>query len=271
MIGDAGAEELISCLMVTRLAPERLERIRTAIAAFQAQTHPHRELVVVVDASAHPAGRRALAEMLRGAGPAPVRVTEAPGEPTLGALRNISLEAAAGNLVCQWDDDDICHPGRLSAQLMSLRSGAHEAVLLEDLLQFFPARRTLYWTSWRATEAGGHPGTLMMRRSAAVRYPETGPQARLGEDLALAKALRSRALLGTLAGSPHLFAYVSHGANSWDDSHHRMLVERLAISRGLLARREAELRAGIAGLDLGPGRVRVEGGNGPAFEIAGGP
>jgi hypothetical protein len=265
---DASTHELISCLMVTRLASDRLGRIAAAVAAFQAQTHPRRELLVVIDEGADASGRRALAEMVQGAGPAPVRVKEAPGTPTLGALRNISLAEAGGEVVCQWDDDDIFHPERLAAQLAAMKRGEHDAVLLEDVLQFFPQSRILYWTSWRASEVGGHPGTLMMRSGAAVRYPETGPMARLGEDQVLAKALLARGALGTLAGSPHLFAYVSHGFNSWDDGHHRMLVETLAISRGLLTRREAQLRAGVAGLDLGPGPVRVEGNNGLAFEIA---
>lgn len=265
---DAGAGERITCLMVTRLAPDRLGRIGAAIADFQAQTHPSRELLVVIDTTADSAGRRALAELVRRSGPAPIRVTEASGKPTLGALRNLALDAATGDLICQWDDDDICHPERLSAQLAALRSGGHEAVLLEDLLQFFPASRTLYWTNWRATEPGGHPGTLMMRLGVPVRYPEAGPEASLGEDAALVGSLRARGGLGALAGSPHLFAYVSHGANSWHDGHHRMLAEKLAISRGLLVRREAQLRAGVAGLDFGPGPLHVEGHNGPAFEIA---
>lgn len=264
----ASAGDRITCVMVTRLAPDRQDRIRGAIAAFQAQTHQLRDLLVVIDPAVDTAGRRGLAEMIRGSGPAPIRVVEAAGTPSLGALRNLALDAAAGEVVCQWDDDDIHHPERLAAQLQALRRGGHEAVLLENLLQFFPATRTLYWTNWRATEAGGHPGTLMLRRGAAARYPEAGPEASLGEDLAMAKALIARGGLGTLAGSPHLFVYVSHGSNSWDDGHHRMLAERLAISRGLLSRREAQLRAGIAGLDLGPGPVRMEGNNGPAFEIA---
>ncbi|HEY5412372.1 MAG TPA: glycosyltransferase family A protein [Caulobacteraceae bacterium] len=266
-IDDAGDGALVSCLMVTRLSHDRIDRALAAIAAFQAQTHARRELVVVIDQSADAAGRRALQTALHSAGPAPIRVVEIEGTPTLGALRNRALAAAEGEYVCQWDDDDIYHPERLSAQLAALRDGGHEALYLEDVLQFFPASRTLYWTNWRATEAGGHPGTLLMRRDAPVRYPESGPESRLGEDLALARVLRVRARLGRLAKSPHLFAYVSHGANSWDDGHHRMLAETLAISRGLLSRQEAMVREGVAGLDFGRGTLRVYGANGPAFEI----
>ena len=264
---NAGDTPLVSCLMVTRLSPDRVDRALAAVAAFQAQDHPARELVVILQPSADPSARRRLEDMVRSAGPAPTRVVEAPDAASLGALRNRALAAAAGDYVCQWDDDDIYHPQRLSAQLEALRGGGCEALYLQDVLQYFPASRTLYWTNWRATPIGGHPGTLMMRRQAPVRYPETGPQARLGEDLVLGQALATRGGLGTLAGAPHLFAYVSHGSNSWHDEHHRMLARQLAVSRGVLRRHEPALRAGVAGLDLGPEPVQVQGANGPAFEI----
>ena len=264
---DAAGAPLVSCLMVTRLAPDRIERALAAVAAFQAQNHPARELVVILDASADPSGRRRLGSRMRSGGPASVRVVEAPGAPTLGALRNRALAAAAGDYVCQWDDDDIYHPVRLSAQLAALRAGGHEALYLQEVLQYFPASRSLYWTNWRATPAGVHPGTLLMRRGAPVRYPESGPESRLGEDLVLARALGERGGVGALARAPHLFAYVSHGSNSWDDEHHRMLVHELAVSRGVLRRHEQGLRAGVAGLDLGLQPIQVLGANGPAFEV----
>ena len=266
-VGEKDVDGLVSCLMVTRLSPARRQLARAAVAAFEAQTYPRRELVVVVDASADAEGRRELERIVGGATAAPIRVVEAPGAPPLGALRNLAVEAAAGACVCQWDDDDIYHPERLSRQLTALRGGGHEAVGLQDVLQYFPASRTLYWTNWRATQAGVHPGTVLMRRGAAT-YPETGPEATLGEDNVLARALRARGALASLAGAPHLFAYVSHGGNSWDEGHHRMLVETLAISRGLLKRQEEALRAGVAALDLGPRPISVCGANGPAFEIA---
>ena len=264
---DAAGAPLVSCLMVTRLAPDRIERALAAVAAFQAQDHPARELVVVLDSSAGASSRRRLEDLIRSAGPAPVRGVQAPGAATLGALRNCALAAAAGDYVCQWDDDDIYHPLRLSAQLEALHAGRHEALYLQDVLQYFPASRSLYWTNWRATPVGGHTGTLLMRRETPVRYPEEGSVARLGEDLALGEALAARGRLGTLPGAPHLFAYVSHGSNSWNDEHHRMLVHELAVSRGVLRRHEQSLRAGVAGLDLGLQPIQVLGANGPAFEI----
>jgi len=63
---------------------------------------------------------------------------------------------------------------------------------LQEVVQYVPRDRRLYWTNWSATEARVHPGTLMARRDAPIRYPTEGPQARLGEDLQLAFELNAR-------------------------------------------------------------------------------
>lgn len=267
-VGATADADLISCLMVTRLSADRIARVGASIAAFQAQTHDRRELVILIDDSAEAEERAVLREMIGASGPAPIRVVTRPGRPTLGWLRNESVREARGEYVCQWDDDDLYHPERLAAQLAALQAGGHEAVYLQEVLQFFPETRALYWTNWRATEAGGHPGSLFMRRDLPVSYPTTGAEARLGEDLVLARALWSRGRVGLLADAPHLFAYVSHGANSWAADHHGMLARELAISRGLLLRRETKLREGLARLALGAGEIQVCGANGPAFVVA---
>jgi hypothetical protein len=68
----------------------------------------------------------------------------------------------------------------------------------------------------------------------------------------------------------HLYIYVDHGANASPAAHHAMLRRELAISSGLLRRREAALRAGLAPFDLGDPPLAVEGRDGPAFMLEGG-
>jgi hypothetical protein len=70
-----------------------------------------------------------------------------------------------------------------------------------------------------------------------------------------------------LADAPHLYVYVSHGANLWSDAHHRMWANMLAMSRGMLMRREAQIREGVGVFDFGPGPITVLGSNGPAFTL----
>ena len=257
----------ISCLMVTRPAPGRLGRLKCSLQAYIDQTHERRDLVVVIDGDASAAAAAAAKAYIASLGRDDIRVLEPPGGQTLGALRNISTANAPGDVLCQWDDDDLCHPQRLELQLHALVGQAAEAVCLQEVMQFFPAERSLYCTNWRATEAKAHPGTLMRWSRSEALYPETGEAARRGEDSDVVRQLQRRGGYGVLAGAPHLYVYVSHGENSWDDGHHRMLATSLGLSAGLLKRREARLREGLAGIDFGPGEVTVQGANGPAFTL----
>ena len=262
------AAPLISCLTVTLPVPGRLERLKQSLAAYASQTHERRELVLVINggtAEAAAAIKAHVATLGRG----DIRLIEPPGVLTLGALRNISLEAARGDVVCQWDDDDLNHPTRLARQVEALAASDAEGICLQEVMQFFPTERRLYCTNWRATEARAHPGTLMRWARAPAAYPETGDRARLGEDLEVVLALQRRGAHAVMEGVAHLYVYVSYGENSWDEGHHRMLATSLGLSQGLLRRRQVSLREGLAAFDLGPGEVTVQGTNGPAFTLAG--
>jgi len=262
------AAPLISCLTVTLPVPGRFERLKQSLAAYAGQTHARRELVLVVNGGVAESAT-AIKAHVAALGRADIRIVEPPGDLTLGALRNVSLEAARGEVVCQWDDDDLNHPTRLERQLGALAASEAEGICLQEVMQFFPAERRLYCTNWRATDARAHPGTLMRWTRASAAYPETGAQARLGEDLEVVLELQRRGAYAVMEGVPHLYVYVSYGENSWDEGHHHMLATRLGLSQGLLQRREASLREGLAAFDLGPGDVTVQGSNGPAFTLAG--
>ncbi len=252
--------------MVTLPVRQRQEHFARSVAAYCGQSHSNKELVIVLDQGEADA-RAAIAAKVAALGRPDLRVVEPAGKRSLGALRNVSVDEARGDVLCQWDDDDLHHPQRIERQLAALLASGGTALHLEDALQWFPDSRTLYWTNWRATAPKGLPGTLMCRRSAPIRYPETGSDARLGEDSAVSLQLQRLGGFEVLAGAPHLYVYVSHGANTWGDEHHRMLARELAISKSLLLRREAQLREGLAAVDFGPGPVTVEGYNGTAFTL----
>lgn len=261
-------DTLVSCLMVTLPSPGRLDFLKRSVAAYCAQTHARRELVMVLDQGPAQA-KAAIADHVASLGRADIRIVTAPDGMTLGALRNLSRDSARGDVHCQWDDDDLHHPERIERQLDALTVSGAEAVCLQEVLMFFTAARTLYWTNWRATEPTVMPATLTCRSDAPARYPETGPTALRGEDTDVCLQLLTRGGLHPLAAAPHLYGYVNHGANTWDDGFHQMLAERLGLSQGLLRRREAQLREGLAGLDFGPGRVEARGPNGAAFSFGG--
>ncbi|MGP0094544.1 MAG: glycosyltransferase [Xanthobacteraceae bacterium] len=257
---------MVSCLLVTLPIPERFCHLRHSIAGYCRQTHQAKELIIVFD-QAVPEAQVAIDAHVSSLGRNDIRIVALPNKLSLGALRNLSRDCARGEVLCQWDDDDLHHPQRLERQLRALIESGAQTVCLEEVMQFFPADRMLYCTNWRATEARAHPGTLMCKSSAQFTYPEKGPSSQLGEDLAVSLQLQRQGGFHALAGLPHLFVYVSHGKNSWADDHHRMLATRLGVSQGLLRRREAALRQGLATFDFGPGDVTVQGSNGSAFVL----
>ena len=259
---------LVSCLMVTQANSSRLQFLKRSLAAYCTQTHANRELIIVFDVGTVEA-RREIVRVVGELGRNDIRIIDPPGPLTLGALRNISWQAARGEIVCQWDDDDLYHSQRLERQLAALKETGSLSSCLQEAMQFFPASRRLYQTNWRASPPTAMPASLISFKSAPICYPETGPQARFGEDLEVLLQLQRLGHFHALAGAPHLYVYVSHGHNTTDDSHRQMLADKLAVSQGLLRRREAALREGLAPFDFGPGDVQVEGHNGPAFKIAG--
>lgn len=252
----------VSCLMVTLPVPGRRAAMLRTIGDYARQTHAARELVVVIDGG-HGGDPDTAAAAIVALGRTDVRIVRPAGTLSLGALRNIAVGAASGDVVCQWDDDDRHHPDRIAAQLAAM--GAASATLLADVMIHRIADCSLRWTNWAATPAGGHPATLLCRRRAMPPYPEAGPKATLGEDLAVATMLAGST--AHVAGAPQLYVYVDHGANSSPPAHHAMLARTLSISAGLLRRREAALRAGLAPFAFETGTIAVEGNNGAAFTL----
>jgi glycosyltransferase involved in cell wall biosynthesis len=219
-----GALPPVSCLMVTL---DRLALAKRSILSYAIQTYPKRELVIVTDGE--DSFRRSLERYVADLGIEGVRFIY-PGieRLTLGRLRNLSMDAARGDIVCQWDDDDYSHPQRLMIQAgHMLRRGAG-ACFLNDHLQFIEEKRIICWIDWTldGTSSGAAqlaPGTLMMRRDSRYRYPEEGPYCRQGEDSALLEHLFRGGNVANLAGAGYLYLYQYHGRNTFSRDHHYRL------------------------------------------------
>lgn len=257
-------QPLISCLMVALPAQHRLAGLKRSLADYLRQTWPRRELVIVLNGGAA-AVAAAIKAHVATLDRADIRIVEPAGELPLGALRNIAKVEARGGIVCQWDDDDLYHPERLERQAAALLASGGEALCLEQVMQFFPAERLLYCDNFRGAGETCFPGSII-GWARAIGYDAA---ARLGEDSELVLRLKAQGRLRTLPECPHLYVYVSHGGNSWTAEHHRSVPRWHGRSLGLLKRREAELRAGLAPIDFGPGPLTVQGPNGPAFVIGG--
>ncbi len=217
---SAALAPLVSCLMVTA---NRRRLCRRAVRCFLSQTYPSAELIVVDD------GEEPLDEALQDVPPERLQYIRLPRTPrqVLGALRNVALEAARGEYVAQWDDDDWYHPERLERQTAPLRAGAAEACVLSGALMHLdvpPYTRHAYV----GPLSGGVPGTIVHRRNDALRYPTL----RKAEDTLYLQQFPPAAVARLPKALSYLFIRSFHGSNTWDVSHFE---RRLRNGPGALA------------------------------------
>lgn len=102
---------LVSCLCVTESRPSFIPWL---LWNFRKQDYPARELIVV-DSSPH-----SLSSIL----PADVTIVRCPPGTSVARKRNVAWEAARGEFVAWFDDDDWQHPRRLSILTDALAGGA---------------------------------------------------------------------------------------------------------------------------------------------------
>jgi glycosyltransferase involved in cell wall biosynthesis len=262
----AASAPVVSCLMITR---DRLALAKRAMRCYAAQTWPERELVVVTAGSLRYA--RALEAYALAAGIEQVRVLHEPrAETTLGALRNRSLDAARGEVVLQWDDDDCHHSERIARQLECMRSAGARASFLSEHLQFLEPEGRVYWIDWSGAgrvsgAAALVPGTLMMYADPRFRYPELGPASQRGEDSSLLATLHAHVPVAHARGMGYLYLYQYHGANTFSKEHHYR-ISHFAVPRARLHEHAAELSDALAQYPIARPAL-VVGSDGPAFAV----
>ncbi len=250
--------------MVTR---NRLSLAERAVRCFAEQSYPNRELVVVDDGDIR--CRRALERFAAEGGARDLIRFVAPEVKglALGALRNLSMDRANGEVLCQWDDDDFSHPSRLDAQMATMLDQDASACYLTDHLQFLEDDNALVWVDWTLGGRAGAgqllPGTVMMRKDDRFRYPESGASATRGEDSALLDQLWDAVPVASLVGKGYLYLYTYHGRNTFDrEHHHRMSLFGRPIAD--LVRDEEVIRKAMRHYPV-PKPYLVVGSDGPAY------
>jgi hypothetical protein len=220
-------EPLVSCLMVTGKRPGLAA---VAIEAFRRQTYANRELVIVDDS-----GGGELGEVCDLDDPK-IRWVRLPAENlTLGALRNRALAEARGEVLCQWDDDDLSAPLRLERQVQVLAATGADACGLLRLHMWWPGEERVAVSSSRVWE-----GALMWRKGGIEAYPEL----RAGEDTPPVNALVKRGTV-VMIDAPCLYVYIHHGENTFSSEHWQKLwVAASHKSMGEACRRRIQLMQG---------------------------
>jgi glycosyltransferase involved in cell wall biosynthesis len=167
---------------------------KRALECFESQTWPKKELILVSSGDMSDLGRPFI---------------RAPTGITIGELRNIAMDAAHGDAVATWDDDDISSPERLTSQVARLIEYSNaEACLLARVQLAWPARHR-FGVSGRRSARGWEP-TMVAWRAAVPKYQ---PLVR-GSDTAVVKSMRTVTL-----DEPSLYTYVFHGDNIWSADH----------------------------------------------------
>jgi glycosyltransferase involved in cell wall biosynthesis len=191
---------LVSCLMPTA---NRRAFAPRAIAQFLEQDYANRELVILDD------GADSIAELV----PQDDRIQyhRLAGRTVLGTKRNLAAEAAHGDILVNWDDDDWFASWRLSYQLEELmRAGADVCGL--DRLWFYDAMnerafRYVFPAGPRKWVAGG---TACFTR--AFWDKNRFPALAVGEDTRFVWAVPSAKILSL--GNPDFYVASIHPANT---------------------------------------------------------
>lgn len=204
---------LISCICVTYKKPAMLAR---AIACFRSQTYANKELLILYESDDLPTVHF-LASQRPVAG---IRYVCAEGQPkkTLGALRNLAVAAAAGEFICQWDDDDWYHMDRLLYQYNALMQHHVSGSILTRWLVYDTCSGRAFVSNKRRWE-----GSILCRRNVFTRKKYEN-KAR-GEDTDVIEYLHEHQHLVPIDDRPDLYLYVYHGANTWGLDHFSRIFE----------------------------------------------
>jgi glycosyltransferase involved in cell wall biosynthesis len=184
----------VSCLCVTE---NRDAFMPWLVWNYDKQDYAQRELVVV-DSSTQP---------LRVDGEA-VRVVHVPHGSSVARKRNLALEAARGEIVAWFDDDDWQHPSRLSRLVAAL--GADGLVAGAAASWFVDLARG------RARAHAAHHGVVFNSaavRRAAVEDTRFDERKRRAADTGWMAALERRARRGPIVVDAVLSFWLCHRAN----------------------------------------------------------
>lgn len=198
---------LVSCILPTR---DRREYIPAAIACFQAQAYPLKELVIVDNGDPiHDLVPRAHNITYIHAGEERLLV---------GAMRNLACQYARGEAICHWDDDDWSHPQRLREQAKLLIGSSASMV----------GYRSMYFADEAAREAWlyrGEPdyalGTSLLYhrsywRGNRFRTTDTnGDPLQVGEDNLFIEPAQQRRSIVTVDAGDRMIARI-HEKNTCD-------------------------------------------------------
>jgi glycosyltransferase involved in cell wall biosynthesis len=197
----------VTCIMPTY---NRRAFVPQAMQYFLQQDYPRRELIVVDD------GTEPVGDLI----PKDDRINyiKLPKRVSIGEKRNIACQAAGGDIIILWDDDDWYASNRISYQVKPLLNGTFDVTGLDSSLVFdLPSGRFWHWESKLQNNIfpkGIIPGSLAFWKSlwgTNSRFPNVS----IAEDVYFLMALKRRSLRVGKLPNTAFFIYVRHNQNTW--------------------------------------------------------
>lgn len=207
-------QPLISCLCVTHKKPKMLNRV---INCFFNQSYENKQLVIVYEDFDTPTCDYIKSQNFNKQVKT-IRIDSSEGKIPLGELRNISVREADGEYVCQWDDDDWFDPDRLTTQIQFIRDRGKPACILSRWVVFDDQSKRAYISNRRLWE-----GSILCRKDLMMQKPY--PAIHKGEDSSVIKYLYENNKLYIVDDMPELYIYISHGNNTWEQSHFNLIFQ----------------------------------------------
>jgi glycosyltransferase involved in cell wall biosynthesis len=201
---------LVTCIMPTF---NRRRFIAQAVRTIRRQDYPAIELVVVDD------GSEPVADLLDGL--PRTKYLRLDRRLTIGHKRNLACEAASGQIIIQWDDDDWYSPQRITRQVSEIVYGNADATgigvnLLLDVrsMQVWSTRERQAADPLFGPVESLAGGTTAVRKDIWRRV-NGYPDASNGEDIGFLQRVADAGGRVLAIGNQGAYVYVRHGRNSW--------------------------------------------------------
>jgi glycosyltransferase involved in cell wall biosynthesis len=133
----------------------------------------------------------------------------------LGDLRNASRDAAQGDFICNWDDDDLYGSHRIERQLYECLRSKAVGHFYNRVLLWWPNRKLLGISGPRRWE-----NTMFVKREILPRYLPVA----LREDTPVVQELERKYKIAT-SDDPEMYCYTANSINTSGDAHFEHLFE----------------------------------------------
>ena len=148
-----------------------------------------------------------------------IKLFFAPKNSIMGAIRNISVDNARGEYIAQWDDDNVHHANRLTAQYNHVKIFDKQACFLRRVLV-----HDIITGDKGITKPGrGIESTIVALKKDLPRYDNNTQYA---EDLPARIFFQSNGKSATL-DEPQLYIYNIHNNNSCKYQHLRSMIDTI--------------------------------------------